>query len=256
VRRTADEMRGMAPLNSLQTIEDYEKHVARWEENRTQLKTLLRSRYSTYLGEPYTDSDASLMRMASDLLERPVANTPANVELYSRWVGVKSSVSALNHAEEVLARHLFNLKKARDAGDAVTKAAFKKTGDAVVDGIGYSIPGNAEQWQFLFKPIPGHEGSSIWGPVTHEIGHNRWDEALTRADRDEYTKLYLGDFDAGRLISPSEYGIKESNKRQWQPGTEHFAECFQMWRAYKVTGDARYLQLVPKWAIVFFEKVG
>jgi len=36
---------------------------------------------------------------------------------------------------------------------------------------------------------------------------------------------------------------------------EHFAECYVMYRAYKITGDSRYLSDVPDWALPFLRKV-
>jgi hypothetical protein len=114
-------------------------------------------------------------------------------------------------------------------------------------GILHTTPPGARHWIRRFTAIPGYESDRdtiAWSVMQHEIGHNRFWNELPSSVRDDYLKKYLQALNKGEITFVSDYCGHVAPGTP--PGSEHFSECYMMYRAYVATKDTRYLAEIPK----------
>lgn len=140
--------------------------------------------------------------------------------------------------------------------EAEAMATRKAAGEVIPLLEEYERPGTAECWIKALTRIPGYEEgplSDSWGCTTHEVGHLRWFGQLSEGQRAEFGALATDEKKAGTLAAhaPSKYSMTGPGGYPWY--WELYSECYEMNRAYEMTGDERYLELIPEWTRRFFK---
>jgi len=184
-------------------------------------------------------------------------------EEFSTWQASKGFDGALSEllkvglvrkpvpsGQGILASHVRLARKdLKSIDDAIQDALQAKGGTA-----GTVLPFHVEQWMQRLGNPPGISDprvARIWGTVTHEMGHNRYYENLGEGERREYKLLFDRAKKRGDGVYPSQYGEAGSRSKRWDPSVEHYAETHVAWRMWKLTGDARWRDLIADWALPF-----